>query len=82
MCPCWQFTRWTDELNRFTMPTMVIWEANDVIVALSHARRAMSRLPKAELAVIPGCGHLPHVERPQEFLAAVVPFLTRRAPTH
>jgi pimeloyl-ACP methyl ester carboxylesterase len=68
-----------DELNRLTMPTLVLWGANDAVVPASHARRAMSRLPNAKLALIPHCGHLPHVERPSEFLSAVVPFAQRSA---
>ncbi len=68
-----------EELHRLAMPTLVIWGANDVVVPAVHGRRAISRLPKAELALIPQCGHLPQVERPSEFLSAVLPFAQRAA---
>jgi pimeloyl-ACP methyl ester carboxylesterase len=66
-----------DQLHRLTMPTLVMWGANDAVVPVVHARRAMRRLPHAELAVISECGHMAHVERPEEFLRALVPFLAR-----
>jgi pimeloyl-ACP methyl ester carboxylesterase len=68
-----------EELHRLTRPTLVLWGGNDAVVPVIHARRAMSRLANAELVVIPQCGHLPHVERPTEFLAAVGSFLARRS---
>jgi pimeloyl-ACP methyl ester carboxylesterase len=66
-----------DDLERIALPTLVVWGANDLVVPLSHARRAVDHLPDGELVVVPQCGHLPHVERSQEFLAAVIPFLER-----
>jgi pimeloyl-ACP methyl ester carboxylesterase len=65
------------DLERLSMPTLVIWGANDVVVPLFHATRAMRSLQDGELVVISECGHLPHVERPQEFIAALDPFLAR-----
>lgn len=35
------------------------------------ARRMRELLPRAELTVIPQCGHAPHLERPQAFLEAI-----------
>ena len=35
------------------------------------ARRMHEALPHAELTVIPGCGHAPHLERPQAFAEAI-----------
>jgi 4,5:9,10-diseco-3-hydroxy-5,9,17-trioxoandrosta-1(10),2-diene-4-oate hydrolase len=57
------------------IPTMVIWGANDRIVPFDQARRAVNRLPHGRLAAIPECGHLPHVERPAAFLAALNAFI-------
>lgn len=69
-----------DELHRLTMPTLVVWGAYDRVIPVMHAHRAMTRLPNAELAIIPSCGHVAHVERPDEFLEAVVPFLQAHPP--
>ncbi len=64
-----------DQLHRLTMPTLVVWGANDLVLPVVHAHQAMDRLPSGELAVILDCGHMPHVERPDEFLGALLPFL-------
>ncbi len=68
-----------DQLHRLTMPVLVVWGANDLVVPVAHAHAAASQLPDGELAVIQDCGHMPHVERPDEFLRVVVPFLARHA---
>jgi 2-hydroxy-6-oxonona-2,4-dienedioate hydrolase len=39
------------------------------------ARKLHAALPGSRLAVIPGAGHLPQLEAPEAFLAALVPFL-------
>ncbi len=64
-----------DELPRLTMPTLVVWGALDLIVPYHHALAAVARLPRGHLALIPDCGHLPHVERPDRFIAALGRFL-------
>ncbi len=43
----------------------------------SHATEAVARLREGSLAVIPDCGHMPHAECPDRFLAALGEFLTR-----
>lgn len=40
------------------------------------AERLARELPNAELAVIPGAGHLPPLERPEETAALVRAFLS------
>ncbi len=67
------------QLHRLTMPTLVVWGANDLVLPVTQAHAAVRRLPNADLAVIPDCGHMAHVERPDEFLEAVVPFLARHS---
>jgi 4,5:9,10-diseco-3-hydroxy-5,9,17-trioxoandrosta-1(10),2-diene-4-oate hydrolase len=64
-----------DQLHRLPMPALVVWGANDLVLPVAHAHQAMDRLPNGELALIPDCGHMAHVERPDEFLSALLPFL-------
>jgi pimeloyl-ACP methyl ester carboxylesterase len=51
------------QLSRLTMPTLVIWGRDDRIFPACQARVAATLLRRGQLAVIPDCGHLPHVER-------------------
>lgn len=68
-----------ERLREVRVPTLVVWGQQDLIVPASHGRAALERLPDGRLAVIPECGHLPHVERPEAFLAEVEPFLASLA---
>jgi 2-hydroxy-6-oxonona-2,4-dienedioate hydrolase len=67
-----------DRLPLLNMPTLVVWGARDRVFPESQARDAAARLQKGSLAVIPDCGHMPHVECPDRFVAALEPFLGER----
>ena len=64
-----------DRLPQIDVPTLVLWGALDKVVPLSHGEAAARLLPNARLEVLAACGHIPHVECPQGFLAPVVDFL-------
>ena len=64
-----------DDLARLSVPVLVVWGARDLVVPAFHADRALSRLPDGRLAVLRGCGHVPQIERSDEFLDAVQRFL-------
>lgn len=65
-----------DSLPQLKMPTLVVWGTNDLIFPKEQAQDAVSRLQQGHLALIPDCGHLPHIERPELFTAALSQFLT------
>jgi pimeloyl-ACP methyl ester carboxylesterase len=67
-----------DRLPSLKIPTLVVWGARDRVFPESQAREAVARLPQGSLSVIPDCGHMPHVECPDRFLAALDDFLGRR----
>jgi 4,5:9,10-diseco-3-hydroxy-5,9,17-trioxoandrosta-1(10),2-diene-4-oate hydrolase len=64
-----------DRLPRLQMPTLIVWGASDRVFPESQAREAVARLEQGSLELIPDCGHLPHVERPDAFVAALGRFL-------
>ena len=70
-----------DHLASLKIPTLVIWGARDRVFPESQAREAVARLPQGSLAVIPDCGHMPHVERPERFLGVLRGFIGGRART-
>ena len=63
-------------LDEFTLPVLVITGDDDRIVPTKDSIRLASELPNAELAVIPNAGHVPHEERPAEFMQAVIGYLS------
>jgi pimeloyl-ACP methyl ester carboxylesterase len=67
-----------DQLSLLKMPTLVVWGARDRVFPESQARVAAARLPESSLAIISECGHMPHVECPDHFLAALDGFLDGR----
>ncbi len=78
----WQLTVASEEsglverLTEITMPTLVITGDDDRIVPTEQSLRLADKLPNAELKVIAQSGHLPHEEKPVEFMQAVIEFLS------
>ncbi len=66
----------TGRLAELKMPVLVITGDDDRIVPTAQSLRLAQEIPGAQLAVIPACGHLPHEERPAEFLQVIQPFLS------
>ena len=63
-----------DLLPRIAVPTLLIWGENDVRAPLSVARQIEQAIPGAQLVILPACGHMSSLERPDEFNAAVRAF--------
>jgi pimeloyl-ACP methyl ester carboxylesterase len=68
-----------DRLPDISVPTLIVWGESDQILPVAHARAAAGRIPHSRLAIVRDCGHMPHVERPEAFLEAVLSFLERPA---
>lgn len=63
-----------DVLPRVAVPTLLLWGELDTRSPLRVAADFQRAIPRAELVVIPGAGHVSHLERPEEFSAAVRAF--------
>ena len=46
------------------MPTLVLYGREDRLVGWRQARRAARTYPGARVVVLPGCGHVAQMERP------------------
>ncbi|GAA1736715.1 alpha/beta fold hydrolase [Microcella frigidaquae] len=62
-------------LDALSVPTLLITGSTDTIVATADTERLATLLPDVELVVIPNAGHLPHEERPEQFVAALLTWL-------
>ena len=67
-----------EDLRHLHMPSLVLWGAEDVIVPFWHAYAGAAALPDVRLRMLSGCGHLPHVERPQAVVDELSEFLLER----
>jgi pimeloyl-ACP methyl ester carboxylesterase len=69
-----------DLLPRIAVPTLLIWGEQDVRSPLSIARTFEQAIPDARLVVIPDCGHVSNLERPERFNEAVREFCRAHSP--
>ncbi len=67
-------------LHRVPVPTLVLWGADDRIFPVAYGEAMQRMIPGAALSVLPECGHLPHQEKPDEFVAAVAAHAGEIAP--
>jgi pimeloyl-ACP methyl ester carboxylesterase len=64
-----------ERLNELTLPILVITGDDDRIVPTADSIRLAGELPDAQLVVITDAGHVPHEEKPVEFMQAVDKFV-------
>jgi branched-chain amino acid transport system permease protein len=65
------------QLPRLRVPSLLVWGKGDRLLPPRIGRRYLELLPQARLVTLPGAGHSPHVEQPDEFAAVLGDFLTR-----
>jgi pimeloyl-ACP methyl ester carboxylesterase len=68
-----------ERLSELTMPALVVTGDDDTFVPLEENQRLVRELPNASLAVLKDCGHVPHQECAQAFVAQVIPFVRKVA---
>jgi pimeloyl-ACP methyl ester carboxylesterase len=64
-----------DLIPKITAPTLIIWGDNDKILGTQDATRFHQAIAASHLVWIPQCGHVPHLEKPQETAAAILQFV-------
>jgi pimeloyl-ACP methyl ester carboxylesterase len=64
-------------LGEIRAPTLVIYGSGDVRALVGASEVVAERVPGAEVAVMAGLGHVPNMERPEEFNRLVLDFLAR-----
>ena len=58
------------------MPTMVLWGARDSLTPMAQGMDIARLIPNAHWEVLPSAGHIPAIEEPQNFDAALLEFLS------
>jgi len=69
-----------DLLPRVVVPTLLVWGELDARSPLSVASQFQRAIPNAKLVVIPGAGHLSHLEQHEQFNDAVREFCRSHPP--
>jgi len=68
---------WVARASSYVGPALAVWGREDYVLPVKHVQDVQRILPQATAHVIERCGHLVMFERPDEFLAATLPFLDR-----
>ncbi len=61
-------------LKRIEVPVKIVWGAEDRILPAAFAEEFKRLLPKAELEIVPQCGHLLQAEKAEQFCDIVFRF--------
>ena len=80
----WEFMRGGNQatiqknLKKLKVPTLVMTGDRDEIVPVKDSVEVSKQIPKAKLVTITSCGHIPHEEKPLDFLKAVKGFISQQ----
>lgn len=58
-------------LHRIDVPVKLVWGREDRILPVGLAEVLAQRIPGAQVHILENCGHLPHAEKPDEFVDIV-----------
>ena len=62
------------------VPTLLVWNEQDPVIPVAHARAANAQLSGSRLVVFPGGGHEPHRRQAAQFAEAVATFVRESEP--
>lgn len=62
------------------LPLLIVWGDRDPIIPVAHGEETHRQLPGSRLEIFPGVGHLPQLESPGSFVAALERFLEETEP--
>lgn len=71
-----------DRLSTLEVPTLVIVGAKDIATPIDRSSDIASRIPGAELVIVPEAAHLSALEAPERITAELVRFFERNARAH
>ena len=67
--------RLDERLGKIRTPTLVVWGKQDRLIPMAMGERYAAGIAGAKLMSFDKCGHVPPIEKTEEFVAAVTAFL-------
>ena len=61
-------------LTSIRVPTLIVHRTGDQVVPIGGARYIAAHIPGSKYIELPGCGHCPPLEQPEQFVAAIKEF--------
>lgn len=71
----------SEQLNKITVPTIVIWGRNNPFGEVPEANKMAADIPGARLELFDECGHWPQHERPELYNPLAIAFLKEHSGT-
>jgi len=78
--PSRETQRLDGRLESIKVPTLVVWGKQDKLLPIGAGERYAAGIAGAKLVSFEKCGHVPPIEKTEEFVAAVTAFLGGGAP--
>lgn len=67
-------------LHRIDVPTHIVWGREDKLVPVAYAQAFAKLIPGARVTILPECGHMPHIEKTDEYVRLAAAFCQERRP--
>ncbi len=64
-------------LHRIDVPTHILWGEEDRLISQAHGAALQRLIPGARLSVLPDCGHMAEIERPDLVVSEIKRFIER-----
>ena len=64
-------SRRSENLRKIAVPVALVWGEADTVTPLNQGRHIAELTRARSLKLLPGVGHIPHIEDPEAFLAAL-----------
>ncbi|MBD1909033.1 MULTISPECIES: alpha/beta hydrolase [unclassified Leptolyngbya] len=77
LTPTNQRTVMLESLPQLQMPTLLVWGEQDLIYPRTQAEEAVKHIPQGYLSIIPDCGHVAPLEKPDHFATVLDEFLSK-----
>ncbi|CAN6477216.1 unnamed protein product [Victoria cruziana] len=65
------------DINQVEQKALIIWGEDDKIISSKFAKRLHEDIPNSILHMIPDCGHVPHVEKPNSVAKLILDFVCK-----
>jgi len=75
LCPDVARRDYSPHFPRLPMPVLALWGDHDRLTSIGPVLMNLGRIPRVRTVVLPRCGHMPMVERPEETLFQLERFL-------
>jgi pimeloyl-ACP methyl ester carboxylesterase len=63
-------------LRRISCPTLLLWAEHDRLITPAYGEAYRDGIPNSRLEILPDCGHMAPIERPEAVTESITAFLT------